>query len=82
MALCAGQNPRMRIALCGLEGEHEMPRDWDCVAWKARGGYGSQRRDGTNDNRRRERTWFSPACVGGGFAEEEERLPRESQLDD
>lgn len=43
----------------------EMPADWDCVAWKARGGYGSEG-DGesTNgrDNARKERIWFSPGC--------------------
>ena len=55
-------DPRMRIALCGYEGEHEMPDSWECFAWKAKGGYGSQSNNG-NDNRHRERIWFSPACV-------------------
>ena len=57
-----GENPLLRIALCGLEGEHDMP-GWQCVPWKARGGYGSQRADGSNDNRKRERIWFSPHCL-------------------
>lgn len=57
-----GGNPLLRIALCGLDGEHAMP-GWDCVPWKARGGYGSQRADGSNDNRKRERIWFSPHCL-------------------
>lgn len=58
-----GGNKLLRIALCGLEGEHDLP-GWACVAWKARGGYGSQRDDGTvNDNRKRERIWFSPHCL-------------------
>lgn len=60
-ALEAGQRPDMRVVLCGLEGEHDMPASWRCVPWKARGGYGSQG-DGTNDNRLRERLWLSPAC--------------------
>ena len=30
-----GDNPLLRIALCGYEGEHDLP-GWDCVAWKAR----------------------------------------------
>src|SRR5262249_26367923 len=38
-ALEWGDDRRMRIALCGYEGEHEMPASWECVAWKARGGY-------------------------------------------
>lgn len=54
-----GDNPLLRIALCGYEGEHEMPPDWECLEWKATGGYGSA----ANDNSRKERIWFSPACV-------------------
>ena len=63
-AIETGDNPLMRIALCGYEGEHDMPSDWDCVPWKAQGGYGSQRADGTNENAKRERIWFSPHCIG------------------
>ena len=57
-----GDNRMVRIALCGLDGEHDLP-GWDCVPWKARGGYGSQRAEGTNNNRKRERIWFSPHCL-------------------
>ena len=64
-AIANGSNPLLRIALCGYEGEHVMPSDWECVPWKAQGGYGSQRADGTNDNAKRERIWFSPHCLGG-----------------
>jgi site-specific DNA-adenine methylase len=56
-----GENRDLRIALCGYEGEHEMPKSWDCVAWKANGGYGSQGE--SNENAARERIWFSPACL-------------------
>lgn len=56
-----GSNPLLRIALCGYEGEHEMPPDWECVAWKATGGYAN--RNAANQNARRERIWFSPACI-------------------
>lgn len=61
-ALANGDNPLLRIALCGYEGEHEMPDDWECVAWKAGGGYASQG-NGANQNRHRERIWFSPHCL-------------------
>lgn len=37
---------------------------WECVAWKARGGYGSQAANGDNANPERERIWFSPHCLG------------------
>jgi len=58
-----GDDTRLRIALCGYEGEHDMPSSWRAVFWKAHGGFGSQRRDGTNKNSHRERVWFSPGCL-------------------
>lgn len=58
-----GDNPEYRIALCGYEGEHPMPPSWEKVSWKATGGYGLQRRDGSNQNQERERIWFSPHCL-------------------
>jgi DNA adenine methylase len=63
-ALEAGQREDMRIALCGYEGEHDMP-GWECVPWKAKGGYGNQSAEG-NENSRRERVWFSPHCLKPG----------------
>ena len=63
-AIANGDNPLLRIALCGYKGEHDMPTSWECVAWKAKGGYGAQRKDGTNENAKRERIWFSPHCLG------------------
>ena len=60
-ALEHGDNKRLRIALCGYEGEHEMPSSWQCVAWKANGGYASSA--GNHDNAKRERIWFSPHCA-------------------
>ena len=60
-----GDNPRLRIALCGYEGEHDMPEAWECVAWKAHGGYASLSKGNGNGrcNAKRERIWFSPACL-------------------
>lgn len=60
-ALEHGDNKRLRIALCGYEGEHEMPEGWQCVAWKAAGGYAASA--GNNENSKRERIWFSPHCL-------------------
>ena len=59
-----GDNPLMRIALCGYEGEHDMPPSWECVSWKAKGGYGGQSKNHDNPNAKRERIWFSPHCLG------------------
>jgi DNA adenine methylase len=65
-AIANGDNPDLLIALCGYEGEHAMPEGWAVVEWKAKGGYGSQRRDGTNENAARERIWFSTHCLKPG----------------
>jgi site-specific DNA-adenine methylase len=58
-----GENDKFRIALCGYDGEHDMPDDWECVAWKANGGYGNQYAGRGRANAGRERIWFSPHCV-------------------
>lgn len=60
-AIVNGENPLLRIGLCGYEGEHEMPASWECVAWKAAGGYANRNPD--NQNAHRERIWFSPHCL-------------------
>lgn len=56
-------HPKLRIALCGYENEHapHMPSEWECVAWKANGGYGNQ--SSHNENAQKERIWFSPNCL-------------------
>lgn len=60
-AIDNGDNPKLRIALCGYEGEHQMPGSWECVKWKAHGGYSRTERG--KENRNRERIWFSPHCL-------------------
>jgi DNA adenine methylase len=64
-ALEWGNDPRMRIALCGYEGEHKMPSAWEEIAWKARGGYGSQGDSNGSGrlNSKKETIWFSPHCL-------------------
>ncbi len=62
-ALEHGDDPQMRVALCGYEGEHKMPRGWACVPWKASGGYGSRAAGRGLANSHRERIWFSPHCL-------------------
>ncbi len=49
-----GDNPQLRIALCGYDGEHEMPSTWACAAWRS---------TGSGKNREKERIWFSPHCL-------------------
>ena len=59
-----GDNQLLRVALCGYEGEHEMPDTWSIYRWKARGGYGSQGNSAGRENAARECIWFSPHCLG------------------
>lgn len=60
-ALEHGDDPKLRIALCGYEGEHAMPDTWECVPWRAHGGYARSKR--AKANRGAERIWFSPHCL-------------------
>lgn len=64
-----GNNPKLRIALCGYEGEHEMPPDWEVLEWKATNGYSALNKDRnarSRHNPHRERVWFSPHCLRPG----------------
>ena len=46
----AKTHQRLRIALCGYEGEYKMPPTWEELPWWSRMGRG------------KERIWFSPNC--------------------
>ena len=52
-----GANPSLRIALCGQEGEHEMPSAWREVAWRS---------NSSAKSRFEERIWLSPHCLEVG----------------
>ena len=62
-AIAQGDDPRIRIALCGYEGEHRMPDTWETVKWKAHGGYGAQGKNQARENSAKERIYFSPHCL-------------------
>jgi len=65
-ALENGDNPLMRIALCGYDGEgHEEleASGWHAHAWKTGGGYGNQGKGRGRANKHREVVWFSPHCL-------------------
>lgn len=74
-AIANGDNPKLRIALFGYEDEHAatMPASWECLAWKARGGYSNH--SNGNDNPNKERVWFSPACLRVAERPEQMALP-------
>ena len=60
-AVANGDNPLLRIALCGYEGEHVMPESWAVHQWSAGDGFGAQAKERT-ENGKKERIWFSPHC--------------------
>lgn len=52
-----GNNPKLRIALCGFEGDYDLP-EWKQVAWKRGAGF-----NGSTKTATREVVWFSPHCL-------------------
>jgi DNA adenine methylase len=64
-ALENGDNPDLRIALCGYAGEHDEMEGagWSVEAWKTAGGFASQGDGRGRENTHRERIWFSPHCL-------------------
>lgn len=60
-----GDNPLLRIVLCGYDGEHAMPPSWRVVERAEKGGYGNASKTSENVNRTRERLWLSPHCLTG-----------------
>lgn len=59
----SGDNPLLRIALCGHAGEHNALLDvgWFIGTWKARKGYAAS--EEAVQNSKDETVWFSPHCI-------------------
>ncbi len=62
-ALEHGDDPMFRIALCGYEGEHDMPESWEMLHWSANGGMAHLGNGRGLNNRHREVIYFSPHCL-------------------
>ena len=58
-----GNDPKLRIVLCGHAGEHDalLQQGWHIRTWKAGGGYALT--DEATANRKSETLWCSPHCV-------------------
>lgn len=57
-----GDDPKMRIVLCGYDCEYDLP-GWRVTSWSSGGGYGRLSRGiGVQGNFNRERLWLSPHC--------------------
>jgi hypothetical protein len=60
VAAWAREHGHLRVALCGLEGDYDMP-GWEVMEWSR----GKKTYNG-GDTTDAERIWFSPACIRGG----------------
>lgn len=63
-----GDNPSLRIALAGYEGEHDELESmgWSVSAWKPPS-HGYAQASQAKENVKRERLWCSPHCVSAGL---------------
>lgn len=64
-ALQNSSNPKMRIAVCGLDGDFNPPSDWTTFYWNTTGGFSSlsKTKDRGKQNAKKETIWFSPNCL-------------------
>jgi len=62
-AIDNGDNPRLRIVLCGYDGDHNIPDTWKVHSWQTNGGLANLGNDRGKSNRAKERIWFSPNCI-------------------
>lgn len=58
-----GDNPLLRVAVCGYDEPGLFPETWERLRWKSKGGYGSQGQGRGRENAGRETVWFSPGCL-------------------
>jgi DNA adenine methylase len=58
-----GSHPRMRIVLCGYDGDHGIPDTWQTYAWKTGGGMSALGSGRGKENANKEVIYFSPHCL-------------------
>lgn len=61
-AIARGDDPRLRIALCGYDFGQEMP-NWTKTAWTGPTGLSRGENSQLAENRQKEAIWFSPHCL-------------------
>lgn len=62
-AIANGDNERLRVAVCGYEGDGHFPNTWETLSWKANGGFGNAGEERGRGNAFKERVYFSPHCL-------------------
>jgi site-specific DNA-adenine methylase len=58
-----GDNPKMRIVVCGYAGTYSFPDSWTEFSWQANGGMANLGDDRGKENATKERIYFSPHCL-------------------
>lgn len=61
-AFAHGDNPALRIVLCGYEGHYDLPSGWTSIPWSKERGGGYENQSGKG-SQRRERLFASPHCL-------------------
>lgn len=63
-----GDNPRLRIVVCGYEDGRTVPPGWTVMRWDANrrhggAGFANRSQSAGRERAKRETIWFSPACL-------------------
>lgn len=62
-AIQNGDNPKMRIVLCGYESDIVFPDNWTAHEWETQGGMANLGDSRGRNNSKKERVWISPHCI-------------------
>jgi hypothetical protein len=62
-AIDNGNNNKLRIALCGYDGDYGFPDTWEKYHWKANGGMANLGNARGKQNAKKEVIYFSPHCL-------------------
>lgn len=62
-AVANGDNPKLRIALCGYDGDHGIPETWNKYCWQTSGGMANIGNGQGRKNSKKEVIYFSPYCL-------------------
>lgn len=62
-AIANSDNPELRIAVCGYDGDYEFPASWRQYNWQTQGGMANLGDGRGKQNSKREVIYFSPYCL-------------------
>lgn len=57
-----GENNKLKIIVCGYDGDYQFPNNWIQYNWSANGGFGNKSNKRGKDNAKREVLYISPHC--------------------